>query len=327
MAIKWSTDSKIEYIDPTYNFPISIGASGEMSLRVEDSRKLLIKIVGTEKTITQQMIVQKFRGFLLTHSKTFLANFIRENKINIFAIDEHLSDISKALFAKLFPDFLDYGVVLERFFVTTIVKPEDDRAYQKFKDLHFRQYADVAEAELRQKVGLIDQTTQAQRKIIEAQSMAQKRSLEGYTYKDERGFDVADKVASNEAVGQFSNLGVGLGMVAGVGGAVGATVGGIVNDTMGNVLDSKSIQAQKIKTITCSSCGFSVTSNAKYCPQCGEKVIDLKDDEIQCPSCKASTPKGKFCKECGFSLSSVCPNCGKDISSGSKFCSECGQKL
>ena len=36
MAIKWGTDSKIQYVDPTYRFPISIGASGEMSLRVQD---------------------------------------------------------------------------------------------------------------------------------------------------------------------------------------------------------------------------------------------------------------------------------------------------
>jgi len=28
MAIKWGTDSKLEYVEPTYNFPIQIGASG-----------------------------------------------------------------------------------------------------------------------------------------------------------------------------------------------------------------------------------------------------------------------------------------------------------
>ena len=42
MAIKWGTDSKVQYIEPTYKFPISIGASGEMSLRAENSRKLLV---------------------------------------------------------------------------------------------------------------------------------------------------------------------------------------------------------------------------------------------------------------------------------------------
>ena len=41
MAIRWGTDSKVQYVEPTYKFPISIGANGEMSLCVDDSRKLL----------------------------------------------------------------------------------------------------------------------------------------------------------------------------------------------------------------------------------------------------------------------------------------------
>lgn len=38
MAIRWGTDSKVQYVESTYKFPLSIGASGEMSLRVDDSR-------------------------------------------------------------------------------------------------------------------------------------------------------------------------------------------------------------------------------------------------------------------------------------------------
>jgi membrane protease subunit (stomatin/prohibitin family) len=36
LSIKWGTDTKLEYVEPTYGFPIQLGASGEMSLRVED---------------------------------------------------------------------------------------------------------------------------------------------------------------------------------------------------------------------------------------------------------------------------------------------------
>jgi len=39
MAIKWGTDSQVQYMEPAYKFPLKIGASGEMSLRVEDSIK------------------------------------------------------------------------------------------------------------------------------------------------------------------------------------------------------------------------------------------------------------------------------------------------
>lgn len=115
MAVKWGTDSKIEYVEPTYNFPIQIGASGEMTLRVKDGKKLLVKVVGTENGLTQTGLVQKFRAFLMTRFKTYLSTYIRENKINIFQIDEKLTEISADMQNLLVPDFDEYGVSLIHF--------------------------------------------------------------------------------------------------------------------------------------------------------------------------------------------------------------------
>ena len=232
MSIKWGTDSKVQYIDPQYGFPLAIGASGEMSLRAEDSRKLLIKLVGTENYLGQQKLVSFFRAFLMTRIKTYIAQVIKTNAINIFEIDENLTVFSDNLHKLLIPDFADYGISLERFFVTNIVKPDGDSQYEKFKELHFRQYADIAEAKLRQQTDIIYAQTEAQKVVIDSQAQATKRAQEGYTYAQERGFDVAEKVAENEAVGQFTNMGIGLGTMAGVGGAVGGVVGGAVSNAM-----------------------------------------------------------------------------------------------
>lgn len=232
MSIKWGTDSKVQYIDPQYGFPLAIGASGEMSLRAEDSRKLLLKLVGTENYLGQQKLISFFRAFLMTRVKTYIAQVIKANAINIFEIDENLTAFSDNIHKLLIPDFADYGISLERFFVTNIVKPDGDRQYEKFKELHFRQYADIAEAKLRQQTDIIYAQTEAQKVVIDSQAQATKRAQEGYTYAQERGFDVAERVAQNEAVGQFTNMGVGLGTMAGVGGAVGGMVGGAVNDAL-----------------------------------------------------------------------------------------------
>ena len=51
MAVKWGTDSKIRFLDPSLGIPFEIGACGEMNLTVSDSRKLLIKLVGTTNGI------------------------------------------------------------------------------------------------------------------------------------------------------------------------------------------------------------------------------------------------------------------------------------
>lgn len=237
MAIKWGTDSKVQYVEPTYGFPISIGASGEMSLRVEDSRKLLLKLVGTETYLGREKLVQFFRAFLMTRVKTYIAQVMKTNAINIFEIEENLTAFSENIRNLLVPDFADYGISLERFFVTTIVKPDGDRQYEKFKELHFRQYADIAEAKLRQQAEIINAETEAQKVVIDSKAQATKRAQEGYTYQQERGFEVAEKVAENEAVGQFTNMGVGLGTMAGVGGAVGSVVGNAVNGAMNTVAE------------------------------------------------------------------------------------------
>ena len=232
MSIKWGTDSKVTYVEPTYGFPIAIGASGEMSLRAEDSRKLLLKLVGTENFLGRQKLVSFFRAFLMTRVKTYMAQYMKNNAVSIFEIDEHLTAFSESLHTQLKPDFADYGISLERFFVTQVVKPDGDRQYEKFKELHFRQYADIAEAKLRQQTDLIYAQTEAQKVVIDSQAQATKRAQEGYTYAQERGFDVAQDVARNQAVGQFTNMGVGLGTMAGVGGVVGGVVGNAVNGAM-----------------------------------------------------------------------------------------------
>jgi membrane protease subunit (stomatin/prohibitin family) len=311
MEIKWGTSTRVEYTDPTYGFPLQIGASGDMTLRAEDSRKLLVKVVGTEKTLTQQSLVNKFRMFLNTRVKTYLVQLIKREKINIFEIDEYMTRMSDALREELRADFLGYGIFLACFMVGNFAKPEEDKAYQKFKELHFRKYVDVAEAQLRQQVEVIEQQSQAQRMVIEAQARAQKRALEGYSYQDERGFDVAERVASNQAVGQMSNLGVGLGMITGVGGAMGATVGGMMQNIMGQMrgeapqsgipqpAQEQTAQASSTEESTCPKCGAALPQNAKFCMECGAALAISRE----CPECGTEVPPGgNFCLECGHKM-------------------------
>ena len=295
MAIKWGTDSKVQYIEPTYGFPISIGASGEMALRAEDSKKLLLKLVGTENYLGQAKLVSFFRSFLMTRVKTYIAQVIKANAINIFEIDENLTAFSENIKKLLVNDFADYGVSLEQFFVTTIVKPDGESQYEKFKSLHFRQYADIAEAKLRQQVSVIDAQTEAQKTIIDSQAQATKRRQEGYTYQQERGFDVASEVARNEAVGQMTNLGVGLGTMAGVGGVVGGVVGNAVGDALNNATQTKT------------------ETGEAFCDNCGAKLV----------------PGSAFCDECGTAVpkaNDICANCGYKFERPGKFCPKCGTK-
>lgn len=302
MAIKWGTDSRVQFIEPTYNFPLSIGASGEMSLQAVDSRKLLVKLVGTEDDLSQPKLVSYFRSFLMTRVKTYIAQIIKSESINIFEIDEKLTQFSDAIKSLLVSDFADYGISLETFFVNRVMKPDGEEQYEKFKELHFRQYADIAEAKLRQQTEIIDAETEAQKTVIDSKAQATKRAQEGYTYQQERGFDVAEKVAQNEAVGEFTNMGVGFGTMAGVGGAVGGMVGGMMNDAMNAATTPQTQPVQpQVQTSQsfCDNCGAKLNVGVDFCEECGTKVIKANN---------------------------VCSGCGYVFERDSKFCPKCGTK-
>ncbi len=235
MAIRWGTDSKVSYMEPNYNFPLSIGASGEMTLVVSDSRKLLVKLVGTETFLSQSALVGYFRSFLMSRVKPYLAKTMQESIFGIFEVDSRMDQLAESIHKQLNPDFDEYGVELRHFFILNIVRPEGEKIYERFKELHARTFLDVKEAELRQKVSVINQTTEAQKTIIESQAQATKRNQEGYSYHDERSFDVAEKVAANENSGGIANTGVGLGMLGGMALGVGSKVAGVTTDALSNV--------------------------------------------------------------------------------------------
>ena len=292
MAIRWGTDSKVQYVEPTYKFPLSIGASGEMSLCVDDSRKLLLKLVGTEQVLNRQQLITYFRSILMAKVKTYIAQTMCSNAISIFEIDKNLETFSVDIQQRLIPDFLDYGVQLKRFYVTTVLKPDGDPQYEKFKELYFRQYADIAEAKLKQQTDVIHSQTEAQKIVIDSQAQATKRMQEGYTYQQERGFDIAQDAAKNEGAGQFSNMGIGLGMMAGIGN----TVGGMVGRTVSNSFTEMSTQPQATANCFCDQCGSALTPGASFCDECGAPQLSSGT----CAKCgfKFIRP-GKFCPKCG----------------------------
>ena len=238
MSIKWGTDSRVQYVEPSYGFPLSIGACGEMSLRAENSRRLLLKLVGTENYLSQARLVDYFRALLMTKIKSYIAQTMKAKAINIFEIDENLDLFSNGIKELLVTDFAEYGVVLEKFWVTTVLKPDGEPQYEKFKELHFRQYADVAEASLEGKIKVIKAQAEAQSMVIESQAMATKRTQEGYSYQQERGFNVMGDVARNEGSGSdLRNAAMGVGIGFGVGGAFGNTLNNIAGNTMNGLME------------------------------------------------------------------------------------------
>ena len=145
MSLRWGTDTKVRFLEPTYGVPLEIGASGEMNLMVSDSRKLLVKLVGTTKGIAwdegvgegfTKSLSASFRPLISNSVKSNLASSIKARNINILEIDENLGALSEALKESMLPGFEEYGLTIPEFYVNTVVLPEDDRNFQRIRELH-----------------------------------------------------------------------------------------------------------------------------------------------------------------------------------------------
>ncbi len=312
MALKWGTDSKVQFIEPTYNFPMEIGASGDMAVKIIDAAPFLVRLVGMETMLTPEGLLTYFRGILMNRVKSYLARTIKEQQLNIFEIDSQLDVLSEAIHAKLREDFREYGLDLTVFVIRTVVRPEDDRGYCQLKEAMASRYTDVFQAQTDQQTAWIRKQTEAQSKVIMAQAEAQKRQLEGYTYQEERAFDVAERAVSNESAGNFTNMGIGLGMMAGIGGAVGGANRGMEGGAMS---------------------GFQAAgpAAAPVPPQAQAPQMQAAQPQTQagariCPHCSTSLPAAaRFCFACGAQLPPVCKVCGKELPEGARFCLYCGQ--
>lgn len=137
IPIKWRTDKKVQFMEPTYGFPVSIGAYGEMSLVVVDSRKFLNKYVNNEQNFNKKALYLYIKSFLKTRIKVHIANLIINKYINIFEIDENLSCFSEQIKEELILDLQEHGITLSKFVILNIATP-DDMNYSKYKELYLK---------------------------------------------------------------------------------------------------------------------------------------------------------------------------------------------
>ncbi len=143
MGIKWGTPEKVRFIDPLTGTPLQLGASGEMNMQVSNSRKLLVKLVGTMKGISWEegpgftkSLQASFRPLITSAVKVNLPTVINKEAIDILEIDSKLDIISASLREAILPGFDEYGLAVPQFYVTNVVLPEEDPNFRRIRELH-----------------------------------------------------------------------------------------------------------------------------------------------------------------------------------------------
>lgn len=369
MGVKWGTDSKVRLFDPASGLHIELGASGEFNIRVTDSRKLLLKVVGTTGGLGQEQLLGIgngkgfFRSMVMTQVKSYLAQTIKENAINILEIDEHLMALSGALRERINAALDEYGLTMPEFYVSRIVTPDDDPNFRRMKEQYAEQYLLVrqegirkAEAEAAADRKAVEAQTAARMKIIGAQGEAealkiQKQAeaeayrmqaeaeaaemrMKGYTYQQETSRQVGMEAMKN-GLGGGANAAGALGDLAGLGVSLGAmgSVIGMTKDALNPMTQDAAQMGAAVGAAVaggwdCPVCGHkNITTN--FCPDCGGKKPEAKTG-WDCAQCGTKNIQSKFCPNCGAKKPEeasgwTCPDCGtKDILS--KFCPNCGAR-
>lgn len=288
MNLRWGTPTPLQIEDAKYHIMIPVRMFGQFAIQVEDSKKLLLKLVGVTSVFTQKTLGDYFKGILLTNIRDYVAKMLIQKQISILEIQSHLKDISRGIAKDVENEFNIYGLKLINFNVNEISVPEDDPSYAELK---------------------------------KAKSQRAKMDIMGYNYQQERMFSVLDKAAANEGTSSaVMGAGMGLGMGINVGNAVGTAMGNGISDIQPET------QIEEKISVKCTKCGAEIPEGAKFCLECGEKLVTK--GKILCPKCDAEIPgNAKFCLECGEKLVHTCPKCGSETIRGAKFCLECGEKL
>lgn len=279
LDIMWGTDAPITVEDPKYHLIVGVRSNGQTGIRVVDSRKFVVKVVGQLKEFTVDNVKRSIKGLMMTQVKDVIANTIINSGVSILDISTRLMVLSGQIEAKLNERLVDLGIEVTNFFVNTISCSDADISKLKAtKEKYMEAMTDIE--------------IEAIKTVKMGEAMARARSVQGYTYQEERKYDVLEGAAKNEgSAGNVMGASMGVGMGLGLGGAMGAQ--------MGNVAEQMTNEPQQGSNV-CPNCHAQVKPNAKFCSECGTK-LEKKD---------------KFCSECGAKLEG-----------GAKFCPECGSKV
>lgn len=306
--ISWEID-RMSIHDVDYNTMLPLTASGQYGLRIVDSEKFLVKVVGAKAKFTEFDMTSQFKGEFTTKCKSAILQYMQGNRVGFKQISAYLDMISDHLRNMMNPFWSELGLELMKFYVSTIE---------------------------------IDDSTPDGKRVKDALAQQSTMSITGHTWQQEQMFD-----AAQQAIGGISNGGTG-GLLGGLlainmmGGMSGGGAQGMMQThynqpsfggpgaqgrqyPQGQQYPQEQAPAnQQVKMVYCSNCSKKFPSTMQFCPNCGDKYNP-------CPKCGTDNDESaRRCISCGTYLMTSgenCPNCNAPIAPGSTFCGNCGKPV
>ena len=238
--VAWGTSQPMELLDPVFNIIARVGANGSTSFKVFDSSLFMRNISGTTTKFENVRINDIFNGLVIQYIKNAISDMVNINNISLLKLNSCLVTVSEMCQKYINEKIASYGLKIDNFSIVGIAINENDLMTLK-----------------------------------QALSKKAEMNIVGYTYEQERNFDVMEKAVSNQSTNSGLNSLLGLGIGMGVLGKTAKMSSSILNDATGgldNVSSNEScVEAAEPTKSFCIHCGSKIPDNAMFCPVCGKK--------------------------------------------------------
>lgn len=283
--------------DPMLGEMVTPRIFGKFAFQVVDPARFIVNYVGMQGNVGNEAIMGWIQERFRSSIKTVIGNVLVTEQKSFLQLMPLQEQLARAMEENA-PDLADIGIKITQIGDFNLNLSEEDEATLKTAQ------SEIGAAKRAARVANIG--------IAQAQAEAQQKQfdLDQTFQQDSRYTGLAGGNFTAAAAGQ-AMIGAGKGMAQGGGGGEGgggnpmmAGAGMGVGFGMAQMMGGGMQQAQPPQPAPAAGSG-----------------------PVTCGGCSATVPAGKFCAECGGSLSpspKFCPSCGMQNAAGSKFCSGCG---
>lgn len=206
--LPFGTPSPLMVHDPNFGSTIPIKANGEFGVRISDTTMFYTEVVGTQHLTDERDINKMFKAHIQRKLNKVLTDSVNKG-IRTTLLGAHLDEISEYVKVSLAEEVENYGLSIVNFDLIEIVLDRNDP----------------------QTIAALERENRFADTETESTARARQRAREGYTYQQERQFDVMKEAAGNEgSAGQMMGAGMGIGMGFGIGGVMGSQFGNMAQE-------------------------------------------------------------------------------------------------
>lgn len=261
---KWGTSNPV-WIPDTQFGQVQIRAHGTYAFKIENPVMFLTNIVGAKGRYRLEDIREQLRGFILAQ----FTDVIGSLKLTVTQIASNYNEIGEALEETLAAPFGKLGLSISHFTINNIGLPEEiEKSLRELTHMNI--------------IGTVQNDKMSKLQIL-------------------KQLEVMEKSAENPGLNSMLQSGMGVGMGMQMAGTFASGMQQISTAAQNNAASQNVASESSLEMINCPNCHQMIKAGAKFCPECGTKLGEVKK---------------RFCTQCGT-----------PAEPGVKFCMECGNKL